>query len=325
MSRKALIVGINYYEHGSPLFGCVDDAHAVKAVLERHDGGTVNFDCELLTGTGSTDKINRSDFKDKIEELFRTETDISLLYFSGHGHIEATGGYLLTSDSKRGDEGVSLSEILDLANNSPARNKVIILDSCHSGIAGTPPTGAQLATLSEGITVLTASTKDQYATEENGRGVFTTLLVDALNGSAANLIGDITPGSVYAHIDQSLGEWDQRPVFKTNVKQFVSLRNVLPFISISDLQRLTELFPSPGFEFSLDPTYEPEIKGRDKGMPPPDKENTQKFAILQKYNRLNLLIPVDAPHMWNAAMESKACKLTVLGEHYRRLVEKERI
>lgn len=325
MSRKALIVGINYYEHGSPLFGCVDDAHAVKAVLERHDGGTVNFDCELLTGTGLTDKINRSDFKDKIEELFKTETDISLLYFSGHGHIEATGGYLLTSDSKRGDEGVSLSEILNLANNSPVRNKVIILDSCHSGIAGTPPTGAQLATLAEGVTVLTASTKDQYATEENGRGVFTTLLVDALNGSAANLIGDITPGSVYAHIDQSLGEWDQRPVFKTNVKQFVSLRNVSPFISILDLQRLTELFPSPGFEFSLDPTYEPEIKGRDEGMPPPNKENTQKFAILQKYNRLNLLTPIDAPHMWNAAMKSKACKLTVLGEHYRRLVEKRRI
>ena len=29
--------------------------------------------------------------------------------------------------------------------------------------------------------------------------------------------------------------------------------------------------------------------------------------------------------MWNAAMESKACKLTALGEHYQRLVEKNRI
>ena len=182
-----------------------------------------------------------------------------------------------------------------------------------------------MTALSEGLTVLTASTKDQYATEEDGRGVFTTLLVDALNGSAANLTGDITPGSVYAHIDQSLGEWEQRPVFKTNVKEFVSLRKVSPSISISDLCRLIEFFPTPGFEFPLDPTYEPEMKGRDVGMPPPNPENTQKFAILQSYNRLNLLIPVDAPHMWHAAMESKACKLTVLGEHYRRLVEKERI
>jgi len=323
--RIALIVGINYYEHGSPLFGCVDDAHAVKAVLERHDGGTANFDCKLLTGTGSSDRVDRGILKDSIQKLFETEAETALFYFSGHGHIEATGGYLLASDSKRGDEGVSLSEILTLANRSPATNKIIVLDSCHSGIAGTPPSTGQLATLSEGLTVLTASTKDQYATEENGRGVFTTLFVDALNGGAANLTGDITPGGVYSHIDQSLGAWEQRPVFKTNVRQFVSLRKVSPPLPISDLRRITEFFPTPGFEFPLDPTYEPEMKGRDAGMLPPDTENTRVFAILQRYNRLNLLVPVDSPHMWNAAMESKACKLSALGEHYRRLVEKERI
>ena len=323
--RKALLIGINYYEHGSPLYGCVDDAHAVKAVLERHDGGSVNFDCMLHTGTGSTDRVDRSEMKDSIEELFKTEVEIALFYFAGHGHIEATGGYLLASNSSRGDEGVSLSEILTFANASPAKNKIIILDSCHSGIAGTSPANEQLASLSEGLTILTASTKDQYATEENGRGVFTTLLVDALNGSAANLTGDITPGSVYAHIDQSLGSWEQRPVFKTNVKEFVSLREVASPIPLTDLLRLKEFFPSPGYEFPLDPTYEPELKGRDVGMPSPIPENTRIFAILQKYNRLNLLVPVEAQHMWNAAMESKACRLTALGEHYRRLVEKNRI
>jgi len=323
--RIALIVGINYYHHGSPLFGCVDDAHAVKAVLARHDGGSVNFDCRLLTGTGPTDCVDRSELKDQIEKLFTTKADTALFYFAGHGHIEATGGYLLASDSRRGDEGVSLSEILTLANQSPAKNKILLFDSCHSGIAGSAPTGGQLASLSEGLTILTASTKDQYATEENGRGVFTTLLVDALNGSAANLTGDITPGSVYAHIDQSLGAWEQRPVFKTNVQQFVSLRKVSPPIPTSDLQRISEFFPSPGFEYPLDPSYEPELKGRDPGMVPPDPENTRIFAILQRYNRLNLLAPVGAPHMWHAAMESKACRLTALGEHYRRLVQKNRI
>ena len=323
--RIALIVGINYYEHGSPLFGCVDDAHAVKAILERHDGGAVNFDCQLLTGTGPSDRVDRGDLKDRIKQLFKTKAEIALLYFAGHGHIEATGGYILASDSQRGDEGVSLSEILILANESKAENKVIMLDSCHSGIAGTAPTGEQLAVLSEGLTVLTASTADQYATEENGRGVFTILLVDALNGSAANLTGDITPGSVYAHIDQSLGAWEQRPVFKTNVMKFVSLREASPPIPTSDLRRITEFFPSPGYEFTLDPTYEPESKGRDPGMPLPIPENTRKFAVLQKYNRVNLVVPVDAPHMWNAAMESKGCRLTALGEHYRRLVQKGRI
>lgn len=323
--KIALIVGINYYEHGSQLYGCVNDAYGVKAILERNDGGSVNFDCKLLTASSKNDSITRGFLKDNIEKLFTTEAEIALFYFAGHGHIEATGGYLLASDAKRGDEGVSLSEILVMANKSPSTNKVIILDSCHSGIAGSQPSNEHLATLSEGLTVLTASTKDQYASEENGSGVFTTLLVDALSGSASNLTGDITPGSVYAHIDQSLGAWEQRPVFKTNVKQFVSLRKATPPIPIEDLRRLTEFFPTPGFEFSLDPTYEPEMKGRDPGMPPPNLENTRTFSILQKYNRLNLLIPINTPHMWNAAMESKSCKLTALGEHYRRLVEKNRI
>lgn len=323
--RKALVVGINFYERGGALFGCVDDAHAVKATLERHADGSVNFDCLLLTGTGPTDRVLRSELKDSVQELFATDAETALFYFAGHGHLETTGGYLLATDSGRGDEGVALGEILTFANKSPARNKVIVLDSCHSGIAGAPPTEDTMAALSEGLTILTASTKDKYATEENGRGVFTSLFVDALSGAAANLTGDITPGSVYAHIDQSLGSWEQRPVFKTNVKTFVSLRRVSAPIALSDLHRLPEFFPTPGHEYPLDPSFEPELKGRDQGMPAPDPEHTRIFAVLQKYNRLNLLVPVDAPHMWNAAMESRACRLTVLGEHYRRLVVKKRI
>ena len=51
----------------------------------------------------------------------------------------------------------------------------------------------------------------------------------------------------------------------------------------------------------------------------PNPSNTAIFSILQKFNRVNLLVPVNAPHMYHAAMESKSCKLTVLGEHYRRV------
>ncbi len=323
--KIALVVGINYYEYGGSLYGCVNDAYQVKSVLERNGDGSVNFDTKLMTASSSQESIERGDLKDQIKKLFDTDSETALFYFAGHGHIEETGGYLLASDSKRGDEGVSLAEILTIANRSKASNKIIILDSCHSGIAGSQPDGEQLATLSEGLTVLTASTKDQYASEENGSGIFTNLLVDALSGSAANLTGDITPGSIYAHIDQSLGAWEQRPVFKTNVTQFVSLRTVSPSIDIADLRLIAELFPQPGYEFKLDPTFEPELKGRDDDMPPPNPKNTEIFTILQKYNRLNLLVPVKAPHMWTAAMENKSCKLTVLGEHYRNLVVKNRL
>ena len=81
--------------------------------------------------------------------------------------------------------------------------------------------------------------------------MFTSLLVDALNGGAANLLGDVTPGSIYAHIDQSLGEWEQRPVFKTNVKRFTSLRRVVPAIQRADLRRIVDFFTTPSHESRL--------------------------------------------------------------------------
>jgi hypothetical protein len=322
--RRALVVGINHYDHISPLYGCVDDAHAMKAVLDRNADGTVNFQVKLLTGTGPTDRVDLSQLREAVRELFAHDADIAFLYFAGHGAILDTGGYLCTTDCRTADDGHPLADVLVRANQSPARNRVIVLDSCHSGIAGNAPTSADVASLAQGITILTASTEKQYATEENGSGVFTSLFVDAMNGAASNLVGDVTPGSVYAHVDQSLGPWQQRPVFKTNVKFFVSLRKTTPPIAFADLIRVKDLFPSPGFVFQLDPSFEPERPTvLDEGIPPPDPINTEKFAVLQKLVKVNLVVPVDAPHMWHAAMNSKGCKLTVLGEHYRRLFEKE--
>lgn len=319
--KKALVVGIDYYHHASPLFGCVNDAYAVKNVLERDSDGTLNFGIKLMVGTGPGSEVFRYGLKQAIKDLFAADNEIALFYFAGHGHIEPTGGYLLSSDSSTGDDGISLSEVITLANGSPARNKVIVLDSCYSGIAGTT-SFSKNSDLSEGLTILTASTEQHYANEENSSGVFTTLFIDALNGGASNLVGDVTPGAVYAYIDQSLGSWQQRPVFKTNVQYFASLRKVQPPISLADLLQITNFFPAPGYEFQLDPTFEPVRSGsEDKNVPAPNPENTRKFSILQKYNRVNLVVPVDAPHMWHAAMGGKSCKLTVLGEHYRKLVK----
>ncbi|HTQ06625.1 MAG TPA: caspase family protein [Polyangiaceae bacterium] len=325
MTRLALIVGIDYYEVGNPLHGCVSDAGKVRAVLERHDDDSPNFDCKLMLAPDKVRAISRRTLKDAVESFFAADPEIALFYFAGHGYVSTTGGYLLGSDARDGDDGLPLVDVLGFANKSRAKNKIIVLDSCHSGIAGTPPNSGQLATLAEGLTILTASTAEQYATEQDAQGIFTSLLVDALAGGAANLTGDVTPGSVYAHIDQSLGGFEQRPVFKTNVKQFVSLRRVKPPVVRADLRQIVNLFPEPDLDFPLDPTFEPEKKGRDKGMPEPIPANVEKFRVLQAYNRVNLVVPVGVKHMWNAAMESKACRLTTLGHHYHRLVTKGRI
>jgi caspase domain-containing protein len=327
--RKALVIGVDYYEHVSGLHGAVNDAYAVKAMLDRHADGSVNFGTNLLAATGATEAVSRGEIKEAIRELFSGDGEVALLYFAGHGYLEATGGYLCGSETRTGDDGVSLAEVMTLANQSRFLNRVILLDSCHSGGVGQRPTEVTTSELGDGITVLTASTAEQYASEENGSGVFTSLLIDALGGSASNLVGDVTPGAVYAHIDQSLGPWAQRPVFKTNVKRFVSLRRVDPPVDIHFLRRIAEFFPEPGFQFQLDPSFEPERPeprpGSGSTLPSPDPVKTVTFSILQQFNRVGLLVPEGAPHMWHAAMQSKCVRLTALGEHYRNLAERGRL
>lgn len=190
--RKALVVGVNYYEKVNPLYGCVNDAYSIKSVLERNSDGTLNFGVKLMTAIGPDQMISRKELKNAITELFRDSNEIALFYFSGHGYVENSGGYLITSDCSDGDEGFPMSDLLQIANQSPASNKVIILDCCHAGFMGKIQSNDDCSILKEGITILTASSENQYAIESHGSGVFTTLLVDALNGAAANLVGQIT-------------------------------------------------------------------------------------------------------------------------------------
>lgn len=138
--RKALVVGVNHYEKAKDLRGCVDDAYKVKSALEVHADGSPNFDVRPMTGTGPGDPVNRSELRAAVETLFAggNEIDVALFYFAGHGFIDNTGGFLCTSDVKLGTDGVALHDVLAFANASQATNRVIILDSCHSGAAGQP-------------------------------------------------------------------------------------------------------------------------------------------------------------------------------------------
>lgn len=203
------------------------------------------------------------------------------------------------------------------------------IDCCHSGAVGAfNLMGGKTSMLNNGVTILTASKQDEVSMEINGHGVFTTLLIEALKGGAANVSGNITPGSIYAYIDQALGAHDQRPMFKTNITEFTSLRKVVPQVPSDTLRKLTEYFPDQLTEFVLDPSFEDTntAKRIQKAIPPfANKKNVAAFKDLQKYQSVGLVVPVNAPYMFFAAMESKACKLTPLGRHYWKLAKDNRL
>lgn len=321
--KKALCIGIDSYEHVQDLHGCVNDANAMKAALERNGDGTLNFDTKILCATSEASYITRAKLKDSVEELFSGDSEIALFYYSGHGSYDSLGGYLCTSEVTRVDEGLSLGDLMGIVSHSRAQNKVVILDSCHSGFAACSQEMPNFSLLKSGTTILAACDEEQYATEKNGQGVFTNLFIEALYGGAMNLLGDVTPGSIYAYIDRSLGGWEQRPLFKANIKSFVSLRKNVPPISINELRKLVEVFPIPSEEFQLDATYEHDKHEVDNKEV--NKEHEATFSLLQKYARLGLVVPVGTDHMYYAAIESKSCKLTAQGQHYWNLVKKNTI
>jgi hypothetical protein len=149
-------------------------------------------------------------------------------------------------------------------------------------------------------------------------------MIQAMEGGAADLNGHITTAGIYAYIDKAMGQCGQRPVFKTNISEFVSLRKVKPQVPENIMQQLPVLFEAADYVHPLDPSCEftnnPEYKVQ-LVEPYTKEENRLRFQSLQKLQSVGLVVPVGADYMYFAAMESKACKLTPLGQHYWRLMK----
>lgn len=321
--KKALVVGIDNYTQ-CPLFGCCNDAVEVAKILESNADGSPNFSVILKKNI-----CNKANLRQLIEECFSGDADVALFYYSGHGHIDSTGGYLVTPDFSEYDFGVSLQDILTIANRSSCKDKIIILDSCYSGFMGNINAAIQsTAIINEGVTILTSSRSSEKSLELNGHGLFTSLLLEALAGGAADVTGHVTPGGIYAYIDKALGPWEQRPVFKTNVTRFTSLRSVIPQVDIATIRKICTYFDDENSEFAMDPSFEPTNAldvPHEVVQPYANSTNTKIFADLQKLESIGLVVPLGEDHMYFAAMNSKSCALTSIGKQYWRLVHKKLI
>lgn len=315
--RALLSIGIDNYPGGLVLKGCAAQAKEFAKLMAKNEGGGENFFTKV------EDKIaSVADLNNILWNFFEKKGETAVLYFTGHGINNQRGSYLVTPDYKKGNEGVSMDSILHVLNHSGYSNKIVILDCCHSGQLGSPiNSGGVSAYITEGTSILAASTGETSAYLVNGKGIFTNLLIDALQGDAADMAGNITPGSVYAYIDRFLGPFDlQRPVFKANVSSFTILRKVVPKM---DPEKLLEYFKSADADFPLNPSFEftniPETPPYVK-EPYANDKNVVSFKMLQKFVGAGFVEPVGEEHMFYAAMNSKSCRLTPLGKQYWRLM-----
>lgn len=332
MAKRALIVGIDSYDNVHQLTGCVADALAIRDLLARNADRSPNYSCRLLTyGPSNPDeKITRPMLKRAFQELFDFTGEL-LLYFSGHGALTDTGGYLATSDAQRDDWGIPMQDIIQLANNSRATDILLMFDCCHAGDAGnapvmnTPQSNNPLAVLRENMTIIAASRNSQSAMESGGHGLFTSAVLDALDGGAADHFGWVTAASLYSFVERRFGAWAQRPVYKSHATELTVIRQCAPLIDRLKLYEMVKLFPAEDYKYQLDPEFEPEDEFGNLHEPV-NEEKVRIAQIFKSYRDAGLLKPsVPNEQFFWVARRSHTVELTLRGREYWRLVTFSRI
>lgn len=324
MGRRALLVGIDECQNPSiaKLSGAVADATAMRDVLARNEDGSPNYDCRLLVNPGSQ-PITRAQLRAIWRELFADGPDDALFFFSGHGTPTQLGGCLVTHDASPGDPGLPMNDLLQMANQSKAREVLLILDCCFSGSLGNPPNlqGGLVenqAQLREGVTILAASRPTEAAMEIGGQGVFTELVVGALSGGAADVRGRVSAAAIYAYVEEALGAWHQRPLYKSHANMLSPVRLCKAHVDDATLRELPTWFSTADAKLALAPSYEP----TDPAARP---EHTAVFKKLQRLRDAGLSRAADGMDFYYAALGSKEVSLTPLGQHYWRLAKNGRI
>lgn len=325
MARRALLIGIDKYDHVSGLSGCVKDATAMARVLATNEDGSPNYECHLHTSPGP-DPLTRGFIREALENLFANFDGDILFYFAGHGAPTSVGGFLVTQDGQDKDIGIQMQELLDLAHNSKAKEVLLILDCCFAGSLGNPACiqNGDLenrAMLREGVTILAASRPTETSAEFNDHGVFTSLVLNALHGGAADVLGNVSAAGVYALAEQALGAWDQRPMYKSHASRLMPIRKCEPGVPLHTLRRLTDIFPDPTATLPLDPSYEFTHGSKVDA-------NVEVFNCLKLYRNARLLRTTDPGtdqgDLYFACLHSTGTRLTGLGRFYWRLAHDKR-
>jgi len=208
---RAVVIGIDRYEHLPGLTGAVRDAGMVAAALEQR-----GMDVRLLR--------NREATREAITELLGDQlpqevgwNDRVLVYFAGHGVTTGVGdtamGYLMPVEADKDKPratGISMSELQGWLADYPCKHVLFVADACYSGLAlSTRAVGLPAAargylariTSKRVRLALVAGGAGEEANEWQGQGLFTRFFLQGLQGDAdANRDGLVTSDELAAWV-----------------------------------------------------------------------------------------------------------------------------
>lgn len=203
--RLAIVIGIDGYKH-DPLKCCVKDAQLLAATLRDRCGFDPDGILELTDHQTNPRLLpTLHNLRTQIQQFLSEATakDTVLVSFSGHGGLNAerTGssqkrlGFVCPLDfdgSRSKETSLAIDELRSMLQKCSAAQKLLVLDSCHSGGAGAEPGFTiqdnvdQAFQKAQGLITFSACRREEVSSEDRevGHGVFTLSLVQGLEGLA---------------------------------------------------------------------------------------------------------------------------------------------
>ena len=195
-NRWAIIIGVSKYKV-SPIAGAAGGARMLAEALEKYCG----YDPSrmVLMVDGARDSPLHPTKKNIIAQVTTLlkeiqEKDTLLVTFSGHGVTDKGISYLcpIEFDSESPETAWKADELRAILHECRASQKLLVLDSCHSGGASAtpelkPPSSQEMGTAfeqSRGLITFASCRKDETALGTQQYGMFTYYLVRGLRGAA---------------------------------------------------------------------------------------------------------------------------------------------
>jgi hypothetical protein len=225
-------VGIDEYQYWPRLRNAVSDARQITELLcQRYGFATV---CDPLLDEKATKEAIELLVEDQLRRELKSDDNL-VFYFAGHGttRTDQVGdekvetGYLVPVEGQVGAEErwskyVELDSLLKELGKLPARHVLVILDSCHSGIA----LGASVmsyrsndrykADLARRVSrmVITSARGDQVAQDGgpvSGHSLFAGTLIRSLEEFESDLDRNtiLTSSELGLFLQQKVGQWSQ--------------------------------------------------------------------------------------------------------------------
>lgn len=189
------------------------------------------------TGINQGDEVTRTDILRKIQTLSKKckPDDVIVLYFSGHGYSENNEGYLIPYDTDLDlipDTSISIQRIKDELDKCEAKTKILIIDSCYSGIGHGKKVDSKMSEvfenslfsdISEGSVIFASCKQNEisFSLEDNSMSVFTHYLIEGLKGNAGlNGNSEISFDDLYTYVTKKVARW----AFDNDVKQTPNMK-----------------------------------------------------------------------------------------------------